>query len=352
MAILHNFKVQEDPNDPLATPRSLGTPVEHASIGLGKPLTIQIVHIYTGDAPNRLFGGKPNLLVVSGVKGPETFNEAQKAVNQLTKKADSHSYISPGAFSKGSPVVYYSPALEANELNISFHLVAETFKDKVFDQISGLFDKASNLPIFIPAKTKMIAGSAILNMGKKLGKAVFESDKPFLEDNLEVRLNVGGFCNFEPGIKLICEESKGDELMDQCEVRRVNDSHRGENYYLYDKASGEKYKGDIPFILINVDGSERKQLEGFKPKIASAAMIKRFYGEDMGEVGMQSLESALVLHNDLHYVKKIKELQADLSKPDLDPDQAALYQDLMEAYRKNIQTNEFLAGLESPTPLP
>lgn len=350
MAILHDFPVVDapvtDPTDPLGAPRSLATPNQHAPIGLGRPLCVQIIHVYTGDAPGRLFGGDPDMLVVSGVKGPETFNEAQKAINQLTPKVASNSYVSPGAFSKGTPVVYYSPALEANELNISFHLVAESFREKAFEQLGRLFDKAGNLPLFVPAQSKLIAGSAILQMAKRLGKAVFES-KPFMEDNLEIRLGVGGFCNFESGIKLICEESKGDELMERCEIRRVNDRNRGENYFLFDKASDEKYKGDIPFLLINVDGSERKQFEGFKPKIASAALIRRFYGEDVGEVGLQSLESALVLHNDLHYVNKIKGLQADLEKPDLDPALRTQYEELLAAYRKNIQHQEFITGLDS-----
>ena len=346
MAVLHDFPIHlTDPDGLLGSPRSLDTPNEHAPIGLGRPLCVQIIHVYTGDAPGRLFGGDPDMLVVSGVKGPETFNEAQKAINQLTPKVAANTYISPGAFSKGTPVVYYSPALEANELNISFHLVAESFREKAFEQIGRLFDKAANLPLFVPAQSKLIAGSAILQMAKRLGKAVFES-KPFMEDNLEIRLNVGGFCNFSAGIKLICEESKGDELMERCEIRRVNDRNRGENYFLFDKGTDQKYTGDTPFILINVDGSERKQFEGFKPKIASAAMIRRFYGEDVGEVGLQSLESALVLHNDLHYVNKIKELKQDLEKPDLSPEDAVRYEELMNAYRKNIQHTEFIVGLD------
>ena len=37
-------------------------------IGIGKPLSIEILTIYTGDAPKKFLGGKPDLLVVSGVR--------------------------------------------------------------------------------------------------------------------------------------------------------------------------------------------------------------------------------------------------------------------------------------------
>lgn len=321
------------------------TPNEYAEVGLGKPLCIEIVNIYTGDAPARLFGGKPNLLVVSGVKGPETYDEAQKAINQLKKEVSDRSYLPPEAFSKGSPIVYYTPALEANELLFSFHLVAESFKDKVFKDISKIFDKATKLPLFITSNTRLISGTSILKMARQLGKAVLESE-PFLQDNLTVRLDVGGFCDFQPGIMLICEDDKADKLSDKYKIKRVADLNRNENYFLVDKQTEEKYRGDIPFLLINVDGRERRDLVSFKPKIASAAMIKRFYGTDEGQTGVKVLEEAMELHNDLTYVNKVKDLKEEMDGMEEGSEEFTRCQSLVDAYRKNIQNDVFIKGLE------
>src|SRR4051794_14460761 len=45
-------------------------------IGLGLPLCVEILTIYTGDYPNGIFGGKKDLMLTSAIKSSVTFDAA------------------------------------------------------------------------------------------------------------------------------------------------------------------------------------------------------------------------------------------------------------------------------------
>ena len=42
-------------------------------VGIGKPLSLEILTVYTGNAPRSFLGGKPDLLVVSGCEESSDF---------------------------------------------------------------------------------------------------------------------------------------------------------------------------------------------------------------------------------------------------------------------------------------
>ena len=74
--------------------RSLGLP-SFTPIGIGEPLSVEILCVYTGDAPQTFFGGRKDLLVVSGVKGVQTHGEAARAINQIEQKVGDNQYLQP-----------------------------------------------------------------------------------------------------------------------------------------------------------------------------------------------------------------------------------------------------------------
>ena len=67
-------------NDGIAGLATQGGELPFEPIGIGKPLTVELLACYTGDAPGRSFFDfivgrtKPDMLVVSGVKTPTTFD--------------------------------------------------------------------------------------------------------------------------------------------------------------------------------------------------------------------------------------------------------------------------------------
>src|ERR1700691_6037168 len=64
--------------------RSQTTPpaktIDFVPIGLGKPLTVQIRHIYTGDKAEGFWGSK-DMLVTSAMRSISTYDAAPRAVN-------------------------------------------------------------------------------------------------------------------------------------------------------------------------------------------------------------------------------------------------------------------------------
>lgn len=75
-----------------------------APIGIGKPLTIEILTVYTGDAPGRFLGfllGDPSMLVTSGARSGQSGKAAPRAINQLVSAIQDNQYLEPSAFDDG-----------------------------------------------------------------------------------------------------------------------------------------------------------------------------------------------------------------------------------------------------------
>jgi hypothetical protein len=63
-----------------------GKRIDLKPIGIGKPLTVQIRHIYSGNKAEGYFRSK-DMLVASAMKSISTYDAAPRAVNFLVKKA-------------------------------------------------------------------------------------------------------------------------------------------------------------------------------------------------------------------------------------------------------------------------
>ncbi len=343
MAVLH-FQ-----NDTLldATTAAADQTVEYTDVGIGKPLCVQIVNIYTGNAPQKLLGGKPDILVVTGTKSPASYDASQRAINMIKRRVEDFDYLNPDdAFTEGTSIVYYTPILEEGELTFSFELIAEKVSGKAYKQVNGLLKSTANLPLFLTSKTTLLAGSGISNMMQSLGKLIFESSKPFLKDSIKFRIDIGGFRESKPGIKVICSPKDEKKLANKYIPKLKVGLSGDENYYLVNKSTDEIYDGDIPYIIVNIDGKERKKLTNFQPKVASASTLSRFYGEDQDNRAIKTIETSLQLQNDLSYLKKIKQLEKGLKKMDTTSDEYIKCTTLVKAYRKNIQNDELSAAMK------
>ncbi len=155
-------------------------------IGMNKPLTLEFVTAYTGDAPGRSFfdkiagRSKPDLLIVSGAKTPDTSGAALRAINQVVKDIEDNKHYRPGAFNEGSSIIYHSPAITDKTTYISLEMVVDSFTGDLFTLFESLFSKAAGLPVFAPAAAYLVAGTTVAKIGKKLFETLSESG-PFLK---------------------------------------------------------------------------------------------------------------------------------------------------------------------------
>ena len=102
-------------------------------------------------------------------------------------------------------------------------------------------------------------------------------------------------------------------------------------------SGGNVYSGDIPFVVISLDGTPYPELADFSPTAASAALIARFYGVKDGQnQPLDEIIEAIRVFNDLNYRKQVDRIDEQLKAlPAGDPKRAPL-EDKRKALIENI----------------
>ncbi len=315
---------------------------------IGRPLSIEILCVYTGDAPQKFFGGRKDLLVVSGVKSVQTYGNAPKAINQLVEKITDNQYLQPGAFTQGSPIAYYTKALDVSTIFTSFELVAESFSREIFDLVGRLFSTAGSLPIFAPINGYLLVGGMLIKMAGKLSNSLFDNF-PFLREDIPFRFDTPEHPIANAKQMVICNDRDKAKLIGFT-PGLVNDGNNNKRPALVDKRTFKEYRGDAPYLIISIDGRTRKVLEDFTPKIAAAAMIEKFYSSSLEVQEINILEDAMVLYNDQYYFDKAKNLINSINIENtgvFDLEEFKKAAQLYKAYEQNIRNDVFLNALKS-----
>jgi hypothetical protein len=313
------------------------------AIGIGRPLSVEILSVYTGEAPSKWYGGKPDLLVASAAKGIETFEAAPRAINQLVGSISDRQFIQPSALDSGCPVIYYTPSLVNGTVLCSLELVVDTVDQQTFQQVSGLFGAAAGLPIFAPATMYLVAGSILVKMLGGLTKILLQTN-PFLTESLPLRFDTPGIPQAQARQLIAYNDRDAGELA-AYEVALIGPDGK-QRVALVEKQTGEEYAGKAPYVIVNLDGRRRPELDGFTPRLASAAILERFYrGQDAGGLVVNVLDSAMELYNDFAFRQRADKIRSQIQG--LDPNSATYSKDketfekLHVAYTGNIRNNLF-----------
>lgn len=310
-------------------------------IGIGKPMSIEILAVYTGDAPNKLFS-RPDLLVTTAIKGIETIDVAPRAINQVVEDIKDKQYLQPSALAEGSPIAYWTPSLVNSTLYCTIQLVVDTFDEKILQYLSTLLKSAGGIPVFAPASVYLMAGSVITDVVGKVGKAFLES-KPFLQDELVLRFDTPEFpVSIASQIVLYNHNDRG-ELKDY-KPKVIKEG--GEYRVVLVGKDGDEYGGDAPYVIVSLDGRPRKELKDFTSRLASAALLERFLGApDPGRQAMEALQSAMELYSDFTFHQKAQNIKKEIAA--LDPESETYEKDkealekLLDAYAGNIRNELF-----------
>lgn len=311
-------------------------------IGIGKPLSIEILTVYTGDAPGRFLGGltgAPDMLVTSGAKGAPDTGVAPRAINQLVQSIADYQYLAPSAFANGSPVVYYSPAVADSTILTSYELVVDSFDHKLFESVAALFATAGGLPVFAPASAYLLAGSVVMKMFAQLGKALLETD-PFLRADLDIRFDTP-MLELSRSRHVVLYNAGQAREFEGYEARQVGGAASSKQLRLVDKQDGREYDRAAPYIIASLDGRVRHDLENFTAKQASAEVLEGFYKAASGPKTVEVVESALGLYNDFTYREKATRLAAEIDKLAPDSEARPQAEKLLDAYKANIKNDLF-----------
>ena len=313
-----------------------GSPVPWKPVGLNKPLIVEIRHVYTGAKLKT--NKKKDLLLTSAVKNIASWNAEPRAVNFLQPKIGAHDDLTtPAATEKGTPLVFYSPALVQESSVMTVEFGYDEFPDEFFGYAADAFQGAAGIPIFASVSPYLLGAGILTRLAGKLASKIFDR-APVFRATETLRFESGGIAAPQAGYMLLSENDLDKKFKQE---HRIN----GDGV-LEVTATSSPYEGDLAYVVLALDGREKESLKEFAPTAASAALLKRFYKINEGdEQPLEPLLEALKLYNDLRFRNQADDVQKELEGLDQDaPDYAQKKKELEEklkALKENI-LNEVL----------
>lgn len=307
--------------------------VPHSPIGIGKPLTVYIQHIYLGN------NGKKDLLVTSAMKSIIETKAASRAINLLRKKAKKKGHIDDiFATELGTPLIHYSPSLTESYTILTVEMILDRFNQEIFDQVGDVMQTAGAIPIFASVSQFLLGGGAISKIIGKLGESIFDG-APFFRASGKLTFSFAGEPQTLPGQAMLVQDEHEKFLLNNY---KLNDEGK-----LVGKTDNEPYNGNFPYITLYYDGTLHDEYKSFKPLLDAIDILDKFYHLKTPNQQMRAdaLIDALKLYNDLSFRNKALELKEEMEL--LDNKESEEYKELLkkyEAYKKNIQTELFKIG--------
>lgn len=300
-------------------------PTPFLEIGPSKPLVIEIRNVYTGRFPKRT----RKMLVTSAMKSLTDTSVAPRAINFMTERAiarkSNNSIVA--AVDPGSPLIYYTPALTKPNSTITVDMGFDSFSGGFLSSIASIFKGAGELPVFAPISSFLMGAGEVLNLGRELGDRFLES-KPVFSANDPISFLRGGSGAPQAGFRLITESNFPVEL-------RTN-YHVSPDGALVDE-NGRAYNGDLPYIMISLDGRKIDSYVDFEPLQASAGILEDFFnlreGQDQ-DLGV--ILDGLKLINDLNFRSKADKLAKQIAAED-DAEKKKELEKQFDAFVANIR---------------
>ncbi|WP_147283710.1 hypothetical protein [Bosea caraganae] len=296
-------------------------------IGFGLPLTVMIRHVYTGCFPESGFfsGGDGDVAVVSGVKDFDVFAASARALNLIAKnqKAGAHLH-GPSAFSEGTTLVTYSPAVLAKSITLTVELAVATFPAAFVASVASAFSSLAGLPILMPYAGYLLGAGQLVKIGGDLGHSLL--DKPVFSVTEPLNFNLPGAEPARADFRVL---SKGLLQADRYDYV--------DGKGLIDRASRRPYDGAEPYIVISLDGAADKRLEKFAPTVASAEILQRFFQmKDNQQAVIESFVEGMRLVSDLKYRDQAVGLQAEIAAAEEGSPERKELEKRLVAVAKNI----------------
>lgn len=299
--------------------------VPFSKIGPGLPLTVMVCEVYTGKHR------KKDMLITSAIKSITSFEAKPRALNFLTSAVDMYARIPrPKATSQGTPILFYAPALLERSLTLDLDIVFDNFPQDLFTQVGDTFLAAAGIPLFLAHTTFLIGAGLITKLIGKIGETLFDGKPTFTaSDGLDI--SWPGKPPLAPGYVLVTSDN-----IDNLDPTFREQHHVDTNGTIVD-AQNKQYQGDIPYIVISLDGTQQAELANFAPTAASAAVLNRFFGaKDGQQLPLSQLIDAIKLYNDLHYRRDIDRIDKELASLAEGSDEAKTLKDKRAALMKNI----------------
>jgi hypothetical protein len=310
-------------------------PIGFEPIGIGKPLTVQLRHIYTGTKSKGLWRRK-DMLVASAMKSVASYDAAPRAVNYLVEKAKNKAnFRAVAATDKGTPLICYAPSLAQASSVVTVEVMFASFPKETFTALSQAFSAAAGIPVFAPASGYLVAAGIVTKLLGTVGKSLWDAT-PALKRTEEITFVTPGSTEAVARFALLISDTVETAVLKNYQVNKQGALVRVDN-------ETKLYDGEYPYVVISLDGhgDPTGELKKFSPTAAAAAQLDKFYNiSDGTSQAVGSLAEALKLFNDVKFREKALELTEQLE----DLDKASTeYKNLelqLKACVANINTKE------------
>ncbi len=327
-------------------------------IGIGKPLTIRIKQVYTGNLPSpnyiqKVMEIKPtrSMLLTSAIKSYFTFDAQPRAVNAIIPGVGQRKSIYPGEpLYPGTPIVYYSPAARDKSISLQIEMKFQEIDQKVFDIIGSTMTSAGSMAAFSGVPPFQVASIGLISLGKlvplaaKFAKGLF-TDKSQFSTSVQLSFKLGGGSeDLQPGFALLTHNALDSKLLKSLWIDGKED--------VLD-SNGHRYTGNVPFVVIVIDGTDDTNLSKFRSTAASAVLLDRFYNENAAENISEALIEAVKIYSDYGMLVEYHRI-TELQKSDISDSERRTLERERQTIWKHIQDSTFdsvlarSAGVKKP----
>ncbi|MFG1422733.1 hypothetical protein [Roseixanthobacter liquoris] len=307
--------------------KPLGATTPFVPIGKGLPLTVLIRHVYTGQYPDpNVFGRNGDIAVVSGVRDFDVFNAASRALNFIQQSVPPCSHLTtPSAFTDGTPLVAYSPAVLADSITLTIELAAARFPQGFVKSLSGAFTALAGIPMLMPYAGWLLGSGQITKLAGDIGHALM--DGPVFTKTEQLDFEWPGTEQAVADFRVISRPEFRADLFKYKDGRGLVD--------LDDQA----YRGEQPYVIVSLDGRRNDKYAKFAPTLASAAVLERFFQVKEGQqAAIDTLIEGMRLASDLKYRQLAEGLAQEIAAAAGDAETIKSLTQQLKAVRDNIQT--------------
>jgi hypothetical protein len=290
----------------MVSPAAATTPFE--PIGLCRPLTIEIRHVYTGRYPRtHLLNRSSDMIVTSAIKSSPVLQEAATAMNFLRRDVRPNSgFSTPHADEMGTPVVFYSPSLTQRNSRLTIQFGFDEFPVDDFDQVADALSTASGIPLFASAALHLQNASLITRLLGRLGERFFDG-RPEFKSTQSITFSRPGSTIPVANFALMMQDDEAE--------RRILKTHVIRNGILVHSDTDQPYDGEIPYVVISLDGRRNDELNHFVSTSAASLMLDGVMADPNRQPShISELEDAVRIYHDYRLRRRADHLLRELAE--------------------------------------
>lgn len=343
-----------EPSDSEGDLAQTSTPL--TPIGLGKPLSIRIRSMFSGGNVWHRRTGRAavgDVLVTSAVKNPLFYDAAPLAMNYYFPKAQSEQRLKPLPTAAGSDVVFYSPGVVSDSLQVQVQMSFDRFDEQRYLRWTKAVGAVAGLPVFAVPGPQGVGLRALIVAAENTAEIILRSIDRWVDGSNDwistgaIHVAEAGEKRARSGYVLFYGNDQDHKpivpghggVIFEKEFRKRKEQYVVRDGTLrYREAPDQLVLQGEPYVLAILNGAREPHLKQWAPAAVTAILADRFL--NMEENGSSDFVGILSAYNDIVMARKISELDDELADDTLDADTRSKLSAQRSGAFKNLQDDD------------